>query len=109
MLPLSDAQASRGLDWTRRLLATAIYGDFAVVAAGALAVVGQASLGVATLLYVVPIELAAAQALDLDERCPIGEVIDRMRALTTDRWDEAAYFEKDGVRYRIRVEIQEEG
>ena len=31
-----------------------------------------------------------------------------MRALTTDRWDEAAYFEKDGVRYRIRVEIQEE-
>ena len=30
------------------------------VAAGALAVVGQASLGVATLLYVVPIELAAA-------------------------------------------------
>ena len=54
-------------------------------------------------------ELAAAQALDLDERCPIGEVIDRMRALTTDRWDEAAYFEKDGVRYRIQVEIQEEG
>ena len=33
------------------------------VAAGALAVVGQASLGVATLLYVVPIELAAAHQL----------------------------------------------
>jgi hypothetical protein len=35
-------------------------------------------------------------------------LIDRLRALTTDRWEEAAYIERNGRRYRIQVDITAE-
>lgn len=51
----------------------------------------------------------SVQRLEWHEAQPIGQVIDRMRALTTNRVDEACYFERGGKRYRIRVEILPEG
>lgn len=53
-------------------------------------------------------ELNKIQRLDLDESMSVRKVIDRLRALTTSRWDEAAYFEHQGNRYRVRVEIRRE-
>ncbi len=53
-------------------------------------------------------DLAAVRRLDLGERVPVGRVLDRLRALTTSRRDEAAYFEHGGARYRVRVEIERE-
>ncbi len=52
-------------------------------------------------------DLAAVQRLDLSRKAPIGEVLDRLRALTTNRPEEAAYFELMGRRYRVRIEIEE--
>jgi methionyl-tRNA formyltransferase len=46
--------------------------------------------------------------LDLDQPTTAGEVIDRLRALTTDRWSEAARYEVGGRRFAVRVEIRPE-
>jgi methionyl-tRNA formyltransferase len=48
------------------------------------------------------------QGIDLDERVRAGDLLDRLRALTTNRIDEAAYFEADGTRYRVQVRIEPE-
>ncbi len=53
-------------------------------------------------------DLERVQRLDLERRCSMGELLTLLRALTTNRWSEAAYFTVDGVRYRVRVEIKEE-
>jgi len=53
-------------------------------------------------------DLAAVRRLDLGEALPVGRVLDRLRALTTSRRDEAAYFDLGGARYRVRVEIERE-
>lgn len=53
-------------------------------------------------------DLRKVQQLDLNQRERIGELLRRLRALTTNRWEEAAFFEVDGRRYRIRVEIRPE-
>ena len=53
-------------------------------------------------------EIRAVQRLDPSERKTVGEVIRLLRALTTNDWGEAAYFEVDGVRHRVRVEIRPE-
>ncbi len=45
----------------------------------------------------------------LDEKTTAGALIDRLRALTTNHPDEAAWFEKDGHRYRIQVSIRDDG
>ena len=50
----------------------------------------------------------AVQRIDLDAGVKAGDLIRRLRALTTDRWEEAAYFEAGGKRYRVRVEVREE-
>jgi methionyl-tRNA formyltransferase len=54
-------------------------------------------------------DLAASglQRLDLDSVAPIGDLIDRLRALTTNRLDEAAFFVKDGRKYQVNVSITE--
>lgn len=49
------------------------------------------------------------QRLDLDAPTTARAVLDRLRALTTDRWDEAARFEVDGRTYRARIEIRRDG
>jgi methionyl-tRNA formyltransferase len=48
------------------------------------------------------------QRIDLAEAVPAGDLLRRLRALTTSRIDEAAYFEADGRRYRVQVRIEEE-
>ena len=48
------------------------------------------------------------QQLDLTESRPVGNVLRQLRGLTTNRIDEAAYFEAAGKRYRVQVIIHEE-
>jgi len=48
------------------------------------------------------------QEVDLDEPTTARELITRCRALTTNRIDEAAYFEVDGRRHRIQIAITPE-
>ena len=50
----------------------------------------------------------AIQQIDLDAPTTARELINRWRALTTDRIDEAAYFEVDGRRHRIQIAITPE-
>lgn len=50
----------------------------------------------------------AVQRIDLDEEVKAGDLIRKLRALTTNRSAEAAYFEEDGKRFRIQVTINEE-
>ena len=45
------------------------------------------------------------QRIDLEETTRAGCLLDRLRALTTNRIDEAAYFERNGKRYRVQVSI----
>jgi methionyl-tRNA formyltransferase len=50
----------------------------------------------------------AVQRIDPDETVRAEELLRRLRALTTNRTDEAAYYEMNGTRYRIQVTIHEE-
>lgn len=54
------------------------------------------------------VEIEALKRLEPGETTTVGALIDRLRALTTNRLQDAAYVEYEGVRYRIRVEIIEE-
>lgn len=45
------------------------------------------------------------QKIDLDKPATARDLITRLRALSTNRIDEAAYFEMDGERYRVQVMI----
>lgn len=45
----------------------------------------------------------------LEEPTTAGALIDRLRALTTSHLEEAAWFEKNGRRYRIQVSIRDDG
>ncbi|MGH8491016.1 MAG: formyltransferase family protein [Gammaproteobacteria bacterium] len=53
-------------------------------------------------------QLQGIQRLDLTRTAPTEEILDRLRALTTNRRDEGAYFEIEGVRYYVRIEIEAE-
>lgn len=53
-------------------------------------------------------DLLPVQELRLGELMSVDQVLRRLRGLTTNRWDEAPYFERNGVRYRVRVEISKE-
>lgn len=48
------------------------------------------------------------QEIDLNEFIRIGDILDRLRALTTNQPSEAAYFEKDGELYRVQIKITKE-
>lgn len=50
-------------------------------------------------------DLAAMRELHLDEQLPVGEVLRRLRALTTSREDEAAWFEQNGERYLLQLSV----
>ncbi len=50
----------------------------------------------------------AIQRIDLEERIVAGDLLRRLRALTTNSVSEAAYYEIDGKRYRVQVHIQED-
>jgi methionyl-tRNA formyltransferase len=49
----------------------------------------------------------AVKLLDLDAPTTARAVIDHLRALTTDRWSEAAEFEVGNRRFRARIELRE--
>lgn len=53
-------------------------------------------------------ELSSVQYLDVDRQVRLGDALDVLRALTTDRLCEAAYFIEDDRRYRVQVKISEE-
>lgn len=48
------------------------------------------------------------QQIDLNEMVKTGDLLVRLRALTTNRIEEAAYYEVEGKRYRIQVVIHED-
>lgn len=50
----------------------------------------------------------AIQRIDLDANMAVGELLRRLRALTTNQVDEAAFYEVDGRRYRVQLRITEE-
>lgn len=50
----------------------------------------------------------AVQRIDLAERMAAGDLLRRLRALTTNRLEEAAYFESGDRRYRVQVVITPE-
>jgi methionyl-tRNA formyltransferase len=50
----------------------------------------------------------AVRQIDLGETVSARDLIRKLRALTTSRLDEAAFFEQDGKRFRIQVVISEE-
>ena len=52
-------------------------------------------------------ELTSVRHLNLDEHTSVREVLRRIRALTTNREDEAAWFESDGTRYIVQVRISQ--
>lgn len=46
------------------------------------------------------------QRISLDQTMTAGELLTRLRALTTNAWDEAAYFEVGGKKFRIQIAIR---
>lgn len=52
-------------------------------------------------------DLAAIQQIDLMKSVRADDLLNLLRGLTTNNPEEAAYFVKDGRRYRIRVDITE--
>lgn len=48
------------------------------------------------------------QCLDLEAQVNTGELIRKLRGLTTNSINEAAYYEVNGLRYRVQVNISEE-
>jgi methionyl-tRNA formyltransferase len=53
-------------------------------------------------------DLLRIQKLELDESYTVREIINKLRALTTNNINEVAYFETDGIRYFVTVEITKE-
>lgn len=51
-------------------------------------------------------DLETMRALDPDATARIGDLVDHLRALTTDRWSECAYIETDEGPVGIRVELK---
>jgi len=48
------------------------------------------------------------QEIVLNEHYQASVLIDKIRALTTNQWSESAYFESNGKKYRLRIEIIED-
>lgn len=53
-------------------------------------------------------DLRRVRRLDLDERMPVREVLRRIRALTTNRDEEAAWFELNGERFLVQLSIRQD-
>jgi methionyl-tRNA formyltransferase len=53
-------------------------------------------------------DLSLMQQIDQDEMIRAGDLIRKLRALTTNNIYEAAYFQKDNKRYRIQINIIED-
>lgn len=53
-------------------------------------------------------DLIRAQRLELHKHQSVGQTLRQLRALTTNSWEEAAYFEEAGQRYRVQVTVRRE-
>ena len=53
-------------------------------------------------------DIKSLQELHLEEKIPAGDLITRLRALTTNNIDEAAYFKIDQEKYRVQISIRKE-
>ena len=54
------------------------------------------------------LQATGVQRINLDETVKVGDLLRKLRALTTNAPSEAAFFEADGVRYRVRVTIEKD-
>ena len=54
------------------------------------------------------LETSEVRKVDPDEEVLAGDLLRRLRALTTNHINEAAYYEIGSIRYRIRLEVTEE-
>lgn len=52
-------------------------------------------------------DLKALQSLELDEMVRCGTLLDKLRALTTNKKEEAAYFMHNGKKYSVQIKIEE--
>ena len=53
-------------------------------------------------------DLAKIQKLDLNETIKTGVLLDKLRALTTSKAEESAYYIKDDIKYYIQIKINKE-
>ena len=53
-------------------------------------------------------EIENIQRIYLDEKVKVEKLIRKLRALTTNKISEAAYFEKDGEKFRVQMSIEKE-
>ncbi len=53
-------------------------------------------------------DIKKIQRIDLDEKVEAEKLLTKLRALTTDKRSEAAYFQKDGKKYRVQIDIKKE-
>lgn len=53
-------------------------------------------------------DLKKIQKLDLEDSLLVGDIIKRLKALTTNKWSEAAFFESKDKKYYIQIDIKEE-
>ena len=53
-------------------------------------------------------DLIEQQELNLNESATFEVMINKLRALTTNTIEEAAYFRKDGKKYKVQIHIEEE-
>ncbi|MFW6376306.1 MAG: formyltransferase family protein [Thermoplasmatota archaeon] len=51
-------------------------------------------------------EIEKIQEIDLKEKVEVEKLVRRLRALTTNKISEAAYFLKDGGKYRVQINIE---
>ncbi|MCS6981710.1 MAG: formyltransferase family protein [Flavobacteriales bacterium] len=51
-------------------------------------------------------DLQKVAQIDLNANVRAGDLIDKLRALTTNRWEEGAWFEVDGKRYYVQIVIR---
>ena len=54
------------------------------------------------------LDASGIRRIDLEETVKAGELLRRLRALTTNAPAEAAFFEADGERYRVRVTVEKD-
>lgn len=52
-------------------------------------------------------DLLNIQEINIDEKVKCGVLIDKLRALSTSNINEAAFFEENGIKYAIQIQIQE--
>lgn len=51
-------------------------------------------------------ELQKVAPIDLEANVRTGDLIDKLRALSTNRWEEGAWFEVDGKKYYVQIAIR---